>query len=294
MTMPRRVAVLQLNTTPSITDNMDSLQLWVEKTRQAGADFAVVPEAFSFIGSDAEKQSILEPLPEGGPIFDRCKKIAIDNKCELILGGFHERPPVSKSRKGKQLAFNTSIHLSREGKILAMYRKIHMFDVELADGTQLCESDSTLAANETVVTQTDFGTIGLSICYDLRFPMLYQQLVDQGATVITVPSAFTLSTGKDHWHALLRARAIECQSYVLAAAQWGHHYKNRTSYGHAMIVDPWGCIIAECGEGPGIAVAEINPELVVQVREQVPSLKNRRDFKPQADTAFKIIGETNR
>ncbi len=284
--IPKRVAVLQLNATPNVDENLDSLQHWVNRAKDAGADFIVVPEAFSFIGSDSEKQDLLEPLPEGGPIFNRCKKIAMDARCDLILGGFHERPPLVPELEGqknnnRQMAFNTCVHLTKHGVIQAMYRKIHMFDVDLEDGTRLCESDSTLAGDKSVVTETEFGTLGLSICYDMRFPLLYQQLVDQGAIVMAVPSAFTLSTGKDHWHALLRARAIESQSYVLAAAQWGHHYKSRTSYGHAMIVDPWGCIVAECGEGPGMAIAEIDPDLVRRVRQQVPSIKNRRSFTPQ-------------
>jgi len=284
--IPKRVAVLQLNTTSDVDHNLDSLEYWIQRAKNAGASFIVVPEAFSFIGSDTQKQDLLEPLPEGGPIFDRCKNMAREFECELILGGFHERPPITpeydlQKQNNRQMAFNTCVHLSKEGTIKAMYRKIHMFDVDLEDGTRLCESDSTLPGDKSVVTETEFGTLGLSICYDMRFPLLYQQLVDQGAIVMAVPSAFTLSTGKDHWHALLRARAIESQSYILAAAQWGHHYKSRISYGHAMIVDPWGCIVAECGEGPGMAIAEIDPDLVRRVRQQVPSLNNRRPFTPQ-------------
>lgn len=283
-----RVAVLQLNATPNVTKNLDELQHWVEKACSIGVKFIVVPEAFSFIGPDAQKQALLEPLPAGGPIFERCKNIARKTQCELILGGFHERPSaqalghaLENQQHTDTMAFNTCVHLNPQGEILALYRKIHMFDVALDDGTQLCESDSTLAGKKSVVTQTPFGSLGLSICYDMRFPLLYQQLVDQGAIAMAVPSAFTLSTGKDHWHALLRARAIESQSYVLAAAQWGQHHKSRVSYGHAMIIDPWGCIIAECGEGPGMAIAEIDPEIVERTRRQIPSLKNRRDFSPQ-------------
>ena len=283
---PTKVAILQLNSTPCVSENLDSLQYWVQKAGEAGAKFVVVPEAFSFIGPILDKQNLLETLPQGGPIFERCKKIAAANGCELILGGFHERPSVNLSEyAGQKMAFNTCIHLSATGNILALYRKIHLFDIDLDDGTQLCESNSTLSGKNSVVTSTPFGKLGLSICYDLRFPALYQQLVDQGAIAFAVPSAFTLSTGKDHWHILLRARAIECQCYVLAAAQWGHHYKNRTSYGHAMIVDPWGCIIAECGDGPGMAIAEIDPQLVRDVRKQLPSLKNRRAFSEQLSAA---------
>jgi predicted amidohydrolase len=163
-----------------------------------------------------------------------------------------------------------------DGLITAVYRKIHLFDVDLPDGTKLLESQTVEAGVEPVVAQAPFGTLGLSVCYDLRFPELYRRLVDRGAIALAIPAAFTLTTGKDHWHVLLRARAIEQQCYVLAAAQTGHHYGRRRSYGHALIADPWGTVLAECGEGEGVAVAEIDPDYVVKVRSAVPSLEHRR------------------
>jgi len=163
-----------------------------------------------------------------------------------------------------------------DGSIAAVYRKIHLFDVDLADGTKVLESQTVEPGSETVVAQAPFGTLGLSVCYDLRFPELYRRLVDAGAIALAIPAAFTLTTGKDHWHVLLRARAIEQQCYVLAAAQTGHHYGERRSYGHALIADPWGTVIAECGEGEGVAVAPIDPAYVDEVRRALPSLEHRR------------------
>ena len=188
-----------------------------------------------------------------------------------MLGGFWER------REGESRVFNTSVHLGSDGEVRATYRKIHLFDVELSDGTSLKESEKVAPGEEVVTTETAFGTLGLSICYDVRFPELYRKLVDRGAIALSVPAAFTLQTGKDHWHVLLQARAIESQSYVLAPAQYGKPYGNRLSYGHALICDPWGCVVAQCsGEGEGFVSAPIDRAVVDRYREQLPSLKHRR------------------
>ena len=157
-----------------------------------------------------------------------------------------------------------------------MYRKIHLFDVDLADGTTLRESAGVEAGTEVVVTDTAFGKLGLTVCYDVRFPELYRAIVDKGAIAITVPAAFTLTTGKDHWHVLLRARAIESQCYVIAAAQIGKHFGTRVSYGHALICDPWGTIVAECSDGPGYAIAGIDHATIERIRAALPSLRHRK------------------
>jgi len=268
-----RAAVIQMRSTPDVDANLAAAERLAERARERGADCILLPEAFAFIGPDAGKRAMLEPLPEGGPVLERCRKLARGTRAHLILGGFHERA-------GDGRAFNTSVHLDPSGEIVALYRKIHLFDVDLADGTRLNESDGTAPGDRAVVTDTPFGALGLTICYDMRFPALYQALVDKGAVALSVPSAFTLSTGKDHWHVLLRARAIECQAYVLAPAQWGNHWKARVSYGHALIVDPWGCVVAECSDGDGIAVADLEIEKVHGARRQLPSLCHRRPFAP--------------
>jgi predicted amidohydrolase len=264
-----RAGVVQMRTIPDVSSNLTTAERLVARAAAMGAELVMLPEAFAFLGADVDKQAMLESVPGNGPVFAACQAMAVKHRCHLVAG-FHERSDVT----GK--AFNTCIHLDPSGQLLGAYRKIHLFDIDLADGTRLNESDRTVPGAELVVTPTALGPLGLSICYDVRFPGLYQKLVDRGAVAIAVPSAFTLSTGRDHWHVLLRARAIECQSYVLAAAQWGKHYGTRVSYGHALIADPWGCVVAECSDGEGVAVAELDPAIVTRARTELPSLKHRR------------------
>lgn len=264
------VAVVQMTSTPSVEHNLASAERLVRSAAEAGAKLAVLPECFAYLGPDGGQRDIAEALPGGGPILARCQGWAADLKLELVLGGFWEKA------QDPQKVHNACVHLGSDGQVKEVYRKIHLFDVDLADGTALEESATVAAGDRTVVTDAPFGKLGLSICYDLRFPELYRKLVDQGAIALTVPAAFTLHTGKDHWHILLQARAIESQSYVLAAAQTGHHFGKRVSYGHALIADPWGCVIAQCGEGEGIALANLDTSVIERVRRQLPSLKHRR------------------
>ena len=259
-----------MTSTPEVQANLARAELLVREARADGARLVVVPECFAYLGPEEGKLKIAEPLPGGGPILARFAQVARDLACELVLGGFWEtgsRPTHAK---------NACVHLDRTGAVRAVYRKIHLFDVDLPDGTKLEESASVEPGSEVVSTDTAFGRLGLSVCYDLRFPELYRALVDQGAIALAIPAAFTLTTGKDHWHVLMRARAIEAQSYVLAAAQTGHHFGARRSYGHALVCDPWGTVLAECGEGEGVATAWIDPEVVLRVRASLPSLRHRR------------------
>ena len=235
-----------------------------------GAQLVVLPECFAFLGPEEGKLPLAEALPAGGPILKRFAELARETGTELVLGGFWEcGAEAAKVR-------NACVHLDGTGEVRAVYRKIHLFDVDLPDGTKLEESETVEAGAQPVVTDAVCGKLGLSVCYDVRFPELYRRLVDQGATVLAVPAAFTLTTGKDHWHVLLRARAIESQCYVIAAAQYGHHYGQRRSYGHALISDPWGCVLAECGDAEGYALATLDTEVVRSVRAAVPSLQHRR------------------
>jgi predicted amidohydrolase len=267
---PSIVAAIQNCAGPDVRQNLRIISALSLAAASAGAQTIIVPEAFAFLGPDEEKQKIVEPLPEGGPVLEHCQNLARQTGCDLILGGFHERSDVP----GK--AYNTCVHLSKSGEIVTMYRKIHMFDVALADGTVLAESSRTIPGSTLVTTQLPFGTLGLSICYDVRFPYVYQSLVDQGAIALTVPSAFTATTGKAHWHVLLRARAIEAQCYVIAPAQHGHNWGKRHSYGHSLIINPWGEIVAELAEGDGYILGTIDPAEVAKVRSQLPSLTHRR------------------
>lgn len=277
---PNRVAVVQMRSTPDVGENLAAAERLVTAGAERGAAVVMLPEAFGFIGPEKDKRRILEPLPAGGPILHACQRLATTHSVHLILGGFHE------ASDDPNRSYNTCVHVGPDGEVIQRYRKIHLFDVDLADGTRLRESDATRGGEDVVVTTVPFGILGLSICYDVRFPALYQALVDAGAVALTVPSAFTASTGKDHWHVLLRARAIECQCYVFAPAQWGHHYGRRVSYGHALIVDPWGCVIAECSDGEGVAVADVDLNVLRRARTELPSLQHRQPIGSTVTKAF--------
>jgi len=270
---PTTVAVVQHCAKTDVEENLSTLEVLTRQAADAGAQMVTWAEAFAYLGRHAGKCDILEPLPEGGPILRRCATLAAELNIELLLGGFHEAIPGEPER-----CYNTSVLLDSKGEILACYRKIHLFDVSIQDGPNLQESKQTAAGDKVVVTSCRVGQLGMSVCYDVRFPALYQAMVGRGATVLTVPSAFTATTGAMHWHALLRARAIECQAYVIAPAQYGAHSKHRASYGHSVIIDPWGEVIAEIPDGPGYALAEVDPALVTRVRAELPSLANQQPF----------------
>jgi predicted amidohydrolase len=172
--------------------------------------------------------------------------------------------------------YNTCVVVAPDGRVTARYRKIHLFDVDLPDGSSHRESASTSAGEAPVTVVVGGFTIGLSVCYDLRFPELYRLLSTAGADALVVPAAFTLFTGKDHWHVLLRARAIEAQAYVVAPAQWGRHPRGRQTYGKSLVADPWGEVIAQAPEGEGLAIATLDRAYLEDVRARVPSLRHRR------------------
>jgi predicted amidohydrolase len=264
------VAVLQMTSTPNVAHNLEAAERLLARAAERGAQLAVLPECFAYLGPDGGQRDVAESFDTPGPILTRCQTWARELGLELLLGGFWERAADSAK------VHNTSVLMTAGGEIKSLYRKIHLFDVDLADGTSLSESSIVEPGADVVVADSCAGKLGLSICYDVRFPELYRKLVDRGAQVLCIPAAFTLYTGKDHWHVLLRARAIESQCYVLAAAQTGHHFGKRVSFGHALIADPWGCVIAQCGEGEGLAMAYLDPALVERVRSQLPSLRHRR------------------
>ncbi len=264
-------AVVQMTSTQDSKANWDQVRGLVERAAARGAKLVATPENTNFLGPPADKVRLAEPV--NGPTCARFGGLARALGIHLLLGSFNERA------EAPGRCHNTSVLFGPEGDVVAAYRKIHLFDVELSEAVRHRESHHVAPGREAVVAETPLAKLGLSVCYDLRFGNLYRRLVRQGAEVLCVPSAFTLTTGRDHWEPLLRARAIECQAYVLAPAQQGRHDDPglRETYGHAMIVDPWGHVLAMAPDGPGVAVAEIDPERVRQVRQAIPVSSHWRD-----------------
>jgi predicted amidohydrolase len=272
-------ACVQLRSTDDVEANLRAVEALVARAARAGASLVVTPENTPYLGPPAGKLRSAEPA--GGPTEQRLAALAAHHGVHLLVGSLGERlaaptdaPPTTAATR----CHNTSLLYGPDGAELARYRKIHLFDVDIPDGPRFAESAHIAPGDTPVVAETALGRVGLTVCYDMRFPELYRALVDRGAELITVPSAFTVPTGKDHWHPLLRARAIETQAYVFAAAQEGRHDPAgaRWSYGHSLIVDPWGVVLADCGEGPGLALAEVDLDRVRQVRASMPVQRHRR------------------
>jgi len=267
-----RVAAVQLSSQDVVAENLERVAALVARAAKAGAELVVLPENFAYMGSDAGKRQAAEPLSApDAPIQRAIRALARRQGVTIVAGGFPEKSDDADR------PFNTSLVIDTQGEIVAAYRKIHLFDVDLGSAGQIRESTSTTAGTETIVTSLKGFGVGLSICYDLRFPELYRALVDRGAEILTVPAAFTLHTGKDHWHPLLKARAIESQCYVVAAAQWGRHPEGRMTYGHALVADPWGTVIADASDGPGLAIGAVQRTFLNDVRAKIPCLTHRRD-----------------
>jgi predicted amidohydrolase len=223
------------------------------------------------MGEEEGKRGIAEAVPDG-PISQAVAAAAREAGVWVVAGGMPE------ASSDPDRPHNTSLLVDPNGRLVARYRKVHLFDVDLPDGTRLHESNATTAGSEPVVSEVGRSAVklGMTICYDLRFPELYRKVVDLGARIVTVPAAFTLTTGKDHWHVLLRARAIENQLFVLAAAQHGRHPKGRQTYGKSLVVDPWGDVLAQCAEGEGFALARLDFAAQDRVRAAIPCLNHRR------------------
>ncbi len=265
-----RAAVVQLTSTDDVAANLAAARALLREAADRGAELAALPENFAFL----RREGTAIPCAQGldGEIVGALRDAARAHGMWILGGSFPERVP------GDTRVWNTSVLVSAAGDVVAAYRKIHLFDVDLRaqGGGHYAESAAIAPGKEVVLAETPFGPLGLSICYDLRFPELYRDLAARGARFLAVPSAFTPHTGKDHWEVLLRARAIENQAFVLAPAQCGRHSDARSSYGRSLIVDPWGLVLAQAGDRPSVAVADLSLEEQDRVRASLPALAHRR------------------
>jgi predicted amidohydrolase len=262
-----RVAVCQLNSRADRSANLDVARDLLARAAAAGADLAVLPEYTDYLGPG---EGMPAPEPLDGSYAKWFGQIAAEHRMWVVAGSFHERG------SGDARTFNTSLVFDRAGEPQAAYRKIHLYDVEIPGRVSYQESRSVAPGDRPVVVDVDGVRVGLSICYDLRFPELYRRLAIDGAHLLLVPAAFMLHTGRDHWEVLLRARAIENQCYVAAAAQIGDHDPGRTCFGRSMIIDPWGTVLAQAPDEIGVTVADLDLDRLARIRAELPSLANRR------------------
>jgi predicted amidohydrolase len=263
-----RVAAVQLNSTADRAANLAVADRLTRAAAADGASLIVLPEKWTAIGSEEDALAAAEALE--GAAIGWARSLARELGVEIVAGSILERV------SGQQKLSNTSVHVDAQGEIRAVYRKLHMFDVEVG-GRVYRESDIEAPGDEIVLSRTAEGVeMGMSICYDLRFPELYRILAVLGARVITIPAAFTLETTRDHWETLVRARAIENQAFVIAANQVGAHPAGQRSGGRSMIVDPWGIVLAQAPDGEGHIAVELDLQSQREIRERLPSLANRR------------------
>ncbi|MGQ9689456.1 MAG: carbon-nitrogen hydrolase family protein [Desulfobaccales bacterium] len=264
------VAAVQLNSTADIDANLARARELVRLVAARGAELVALPEHFAYLGPEDRRPPSAQALD--GPLIQEFGALARNLGIFLLLGSF---PEIAASEAPP---YNTSVLLGRDGTILAAYRKMHLFDIDLPGGPSYQESRFIQPGREVVTSPlpgTPF-TAGLAVCYDLRFPELFRALVARGANLLLLPAAFTLHTGRDHWEVLLRARAIENQAYVIAPAQWGLHSPGRRSYGRTLIVDPWGTVLAQAPDAEGFILAEIDQARLSRLRREMPCWRHRR------------------
>lgn len=276
-----RAALVQLRSGQTISENIAIAKKYITQAAQYGAEYILTPENTSLMElRTAPLFSAIEPEENNSSLIT-FQDLAKELRVWLHIGSL-------AVKLSETTAANRSFVISPEGQIVARYDKIHMFDVELPNGENYRESKNYAPGDKAVLAQLPWAKFGLTICYDLRFPHLYRALAQAGAHIITVPSAFTEQTGRAHWHVLLRARAIETGCYIFAAAQGGQHENGRSTYGHSLIVTPWGETLTQMGQNPGWVCADIDLQAVEKARAQIPSLQHDRAFNPNADGAVQI------
>lgn len=262
------VGIVQTSSQDNFKENLAFMEHSVDEAASRGCRLVSFPETVNFIG-DRTAPGGAPPETEDGPTARLLSSLALKHGLYIHGGSWAEK------NEGDTRSFNTTLMFGPDGAILAKYRKLHTFDITLPDGTQARESDRIRGGDAIVTAKTALGTFGFTICYDLRFPELFRLLTLDGADVIFTPAHFTLQTGKDHWEALLRARAIENSCYIVAAGQTGRTPR-MLAYGNSMVVDPWGTVIARAGEKPGLSVAEIDLDYLGEVRQRMQTIENRR------------------
>lgn len=261
------VALIQLDTQNNKEENLNTIANFIQEAASKNARIVSLPEVMNLVGENVGPGGGSEPIP--GHTTDFLCKLAIKHGIYIHGGSIAEYIP------GEEKSYNTTVMINDKGEIIAKYRKLHTFDVTLPDGTVNTESARILQGSDIVNIETEFGNLGFTICYDIRFPELFRLLAINGAEIIFTPANFTMPTGKDHWEPILRTRAIENGCYIVAAGQIGKKV-NFTAYGNSMVVDPWGTIIARSKDEPGVTIAEIDLDFVSKIRSKIPSLKNRR------------------
>ena len=266
-----KIAVCQTNSGIDPVENATALVSMVETSAKAGAAIVFTPEMSGLLDRNGTRAAGSIGCETDDKVLKVLQKAASAHSVWIALGSL----ALAGEREDGRLV-NRSFVIDDSGTVRARYDKLHLFDVDLATGESWRESARYAPGEAAVVVDTPLATLGLSICYDLRFPALYGALSDAGAQLLTVPAAFTVPTGEAHWHILLRARAIENAAYVVAAAQSGHHQDGRSTFGHSLVVDPWGKVLLDMGEGQGVGFAEIDLEVVQKARRQIPVLEHRR------------------
>jgi predicted amidohydrolase len=266
------VGLVQMRSGLSPAQNIDEATRLIGEAKASGADYVLTPEMTNIM--EIKRERLFEAIVEEelDPALAAFRQQARNGRFYLHVGSLAVKVSADK-------AVNRSFLIDPRGDVIARYDKIHMFDVDLADGESYRESRNYRPGDLAVVADLPWGRLGLTICYDLRFPALYRALAEAGATFLSIPSAFTRQTGEAHWHTLLRARAIENGSFVFAAAQGGKHENGRETFGHSMIVDPWGRVLAEGDTEPGVILAEVDPAQVSAARGRIPSLQHGRRFE---------------
>lgn len=263
-----RIAVVQMNSQDDWKKNMDVAWKLVKEAKNQGARLVILPEEFNYMGVIQDMEEIAESL--SGPTICALQTWALDENIYLHCGSIRE-----KIEGEKEKCYNTTVLLSQKGEILGTYRKIHLFDIHVQGQVSSQESQQVIPGKEIVTIEIEGIRVGLTICYDIRFPELYRALRLMGAKLVVVPAAFTLYTGKDHWETLLRARAIENGFYVAAAAQIGSHEKNKKCFGSSMIIDPWGTVVAKAPEKIGVLTYDLDLEYLEKVNQQMPCISHR-------------------